>query len=103
MEKEKRDIEKREYKRISDQERVNLIFLVESANFSVSRAASMLGLRYANAMSIMRVYRKENRMQSNRPVQASSLNNNNSLFKEGRDLFASLDDRQSSLLQTIRG
>ena len=103
MEKEKREIEKREYKRISDQERVNLIFLVESANFSVSRAASMLGLRYANAMSIMRVYRKENRMQSNRPVQPSSMNNNNSLFKEGRDLFASLDDRPSSLLQTIRG
>lgn len=103
MEKEKREIEKREYKRISDQERVNLIFLVESANFSVSRAASMLGLRYANAMSIMRVYRKENRMQSNRPVQPSSMNNNSSLFREGRDLFASQDDRPSSLLQTIRG
>ena len=60
--------EKREYKRITDQERANLIFLVESANFSIGKASSMLGLRYSNAMAIMRVYRKEKRMQSNRPV-----------------------------------
>ena len=102
MERNKQENEKREYKRITDQERVNLIFLVESANFSVSRAASMLGLRYANAMSIMRVYRKENRMQSNRPVQPMAMNNSK-MLKEGKELLASIDERPSSLLQTIRG
>ena len=59
---------KREYKRVTDEERANLIHMVEYFNMSISKASSMLGLNYTNAMSIMRIYRRENRAQSIRPV-----------------------------------
>ena len=52
---------KREYKRVSDEERANLIHMVEHFNLSISKAARMLGMNYTNAMSIMRIYRRENR------------------------------------------
>ena len=52
---------KREYKRVTDEERANLIHMVEYFNLSISKASNMLGLNYTNAMSIMRIYRRENR------------------------------------------
>ena len=66
--------DKREYKRVSDEERANLINMVENSDLSISKAASMLGLNYTNAMSIMRIYRRENRTQSIRPNFGKSFN-----------------------------
>ena len=59
---------KREYKRVTDEERANLIHMVEFLDYSISKASSMLDINYTNAMSIMRIYRRENRAQSIRPV-----------------------------------
>ena len=50
---------KRSYRKVSDQERVNLVYMVESENISISKASSILGLNYNNAMAIIRNYRKD--------------------------------------------
>ena len=60
--------QKREYKRVSNEERANLIHMVEYFKLSISKASTMLGINYTNAMSIMRIYRRENRAQSIRPI-----------------------------------
>ena len=52
---------KRSYRKVSDQERVNLVYMVESENISISKASSILGLNYNNAMAIIRNYRKDNK------------------------------------------
>ena len=62
---------KRAYIHVTDQERANLIHMVETTNLSVSKASRLLGINYINAMSIMRVYRSENRIESIRPGPVS--------------------------------
>ena len=53
------ETQKRKYKRMTNEDRANLINMVENAKLSISRASRMLGTNYSNAMAIMRVYRKE--------------------------------------------
>ena len=84
---------------MSDQERANLIFMVESANFSISKASSILGLNYTNAMAIMRVYRKENRSQSNRPAQPMTMDSK--LISEAIEILASLEDKRPSTTSEV--
>ena len=67
---------KREYKRVTDEERANLIHMVEFLDYSISKASSMLDINYTNAMSIMRIFRRENRTQSIRPVNGQSITYN---------------------------
>ena len=61
--------QKRAYRKVSDQERVNLIYMVESENISISKASSILGLNYNNSMAIIRTYRKENKAKSSRSTK----------------------------------
>ena len=82
----------RAYKRVTNQERANLINMVESSQLSISRAAGILGINYTNAMSIMWVYRRDNRSQSIRPIFEPKARDNNMLAK-GKGLLASLEDR----------
>ena len=82
----------RAYKRVTNQERANLINMVESSQLSISRAAGILGINYTNAMSIMWVYRRDNRAKSIRPIfepKASDIN----MLAKGKGLLASLEDR----------
>ena len=53
---------------MTNEDRANLIDLVENAKLSISRASRMLGTNYSNAMAIMRVFRKEKRTKLIRPA-----------------------------------
>ena len=44
---------------MTNEDRANLINMVENAKLSISMASKMLGTNYSNSMAIMRVYRKE--------------------------------------------
>lgn len=77
---------------MSDQERVNLIYMVESENISISKASSILGLNYNNAMAIIRTYRKENKAESNRSTKHMTVDSRRK--SEVLELFASLGGQQ---------
>ena len=74
--------------------------MVEQANFSISKASAILGLNYTNAMAIMRVYKKENRSQSNRPAQPIAMDSQ--LISEAIDILRSLEERRPSAAATER-
>ena len=69
MKREKEQDTKRKYMRVTDQQRANLIHMVEATNLSISKASSLLGINYTNAMSIVRVYQREKRMEAIRPYK----------------------------------
>ena len=66
--------------------------MVESENISISKASSILGLNYNNAMAIIRTYRKENKTESNRSTKPMTVDSRRR--SEVLELFASLGEQQ---------
>ena len=62
--------------------------MVESESISISKASSILGLNYNNAMAIIRTYRKENKDESSRSTKPMTVDSRRR--SEVLELFASL-------------
>ena len=60
---------KRQYKKVSDSKREQLIECIRQRDITIKEAAEACGINYENAKAIARVFRKEKRViKRNRPV-----------------------------------